>query len=607
MFNEEEFSRDSLHIVDSEQSPTFSDNVEEIDDDQGGDYSTRMEELLSDEEEDGDAQVDEDEGGFVYDGVDADQVTGDNYRDQLRDVLGPDDSELYYESEEQEVERSLLQESNSVKSDEPLHDVPRVAIQPDTSTPITDTLTMSSVPPSRVTSPAPNGFFTPFPKPFLHPNVSRLRSFTPRASPAPSPGSPTQAMNVISPSPSHFSEVSRTSSPSAGLKGLLTGHERERPTKASSILGEPATGALMVLTANGFICVGTDTGRVFVFDFKQTLKCICGSDSSALTVGPVSAVALSNDHTFVASGHTTGYIQLFDLKNPQVAARTVTPVTLTAVTSGRQEGHLPGSRIINISFVAGRHTAVISADEHGLSFYHSLGKVLFVEASDTIRIFGNYHGEDVPEANPTDPLSQQNALDHLSFRRRKRPRNTVLAMCTLPLGPLPHPTDAYQIVALLTPTKLVVVGLKPTPKTWLKVMRDEQQLPSDAGFRRRGCLAWFPSVQDSSTEKATDAKNAKNGKQPQRTPTHPILSYSWGSHVYLLRVYEQKIKQTVSNSRTGKTSEVEVGTLVFEETGKWTMDDAVLAIQWLNVNQLAIFTPSTLSVYDAPQGSSSFW
>jgi hypothetical protein len=265
--------------------------------------------------------------------------------------------------------------------------------------------------------------------------------------------------------------------------------------------------------------------------------------------------------------------------------------------------------------VAGRHTAVISADEHGLSFYHSLGKVLFVEASDTIRIFGNYHGEDVPEANPTDPLSQQNALDHLSFRRRRRPRNTVLAMCTLPLGPLPHPTDAYQIVALLTPTKLVVVGLKPTPKTWLKVMRDEQQLSSDAGFRRRGCLAWFPSVQDSSTEKATSAKNAKNGKQPQRTPTHPILSYSWGCHVYLLRVYEQKIKQTVSNSRTGKTSEVEVGTLVFEEAGKWMMDDAVLAIQWLNVNvsslrysvsvltclfrqQLAIFTASTLSVYD---------
>ncbi|KAG0704469.1 Golgi CORVET complex core vacuolar protein 8-domain-containing protein [Suillus ampliporus] len=477
---------------------------------------------------------------------------------------------------------------------------------------------MSSLPPSRVGSPAPNGPFAPFPKSFLHPNVSRLRSFTPRGSPAPSTGSPhAQAINSFSPSPSHFSEISRASSPSAGHKGLLIGHEREvfrwsslrsagsqfynqKPSKASTILGAPLTGAPMVLTANGFICVGTDKGRIFVFDFKQTLKCICGSDSSGSAVGSVSAIALSNDHTFVASGHSTGYIQLFDLKNPEVAARTVTPATLAAVTSGRQEGHLPGSRIINISFVAGRHTAVVSADEHGLSFYHSLGKVLFVEASDTIRIFGNYHGEDALEASisghPTDPLSQQNALDQPSFRRRRRPRNTVLAMSTLPLGPLPHPTDTYQVVALLTPTKLVIVGLKPTPKTWLKLMRDEEQL-SSPGYRRRGCLAWFPSVQDSSTEKMS-VKDARSGKQPRRPPTHPVLSYSWGSHVYLLRVYEQKTIQIVSNSRTGKSSEVEVGTLVFEEAGKWTMDDAVLAIQWLNVHQLALFTASTLSVYD---------
>lgn len=603
--------------LDLGQSPTLSGNEEEVEDDQAGDYSTRMEELLSDgDDEHGDAETDGDDGGFVYDGVDADQVTGENYRDQLRDVLGPDDS--YDDSEEQEVEQALLQESNSASNDLP-RDVPHVDIQLDVSASTSASLVMSSLPHSRVGSPAPSGPFLRLPKPFLHPNVSRLRSFTPKGSPAPSTGSPhAQAINSFSPSPSHFSEISRTSSPSTGNNGPLIGQEREvvrwtslrsagshlynqNPAKASSVLGDPITGAPMVMAANGFICVGTDKGRIFVFDFKQTLKCICGSDVSGSTVGPVSAVALSNDHTYVASGHTTGYIQLFNLKNPEVAARTVTPVTLTSVTSGRQEGHLPGSRIINISFVAGRHTAVVSADEHGLSFYHSLGKVLFVEASDTIRIFGNYHGEDAPEAgisgHPADPFSQQNALDRPSFRRRRRLRNTVLAMSTLPLGPLPHPTDAYQIATLLTPTKLVVVGLKPTPKTWLKIMRDEEQLSSPT-YRRRGCLAWFPSVQDSSAEKFDKTVGMKSGKQPRRTPTHPILSYSWGSHIYLLRVHEQKIKQTVLNSRTGKMNEMEVGTLVFEEAGKWMMDDAVLAIQWLNVNQIAIFTASALSIYD---------
>jgi hypothetical protein len=87
-----------------------------------------MEELLSDgDDEHGDAETDGDDGGFVYDGVDADQVTGENYRDQLRDVLGPDDS--YDDSEEQEVEQALLQESNSASNDLP-RDVPVSRVTP---------------------------------------------------------------------------------------------------------------------------------------------------------------------------------------------------------------------------------------------------------------------------------------------------------------------------------------------------------------------------------------------------------------------------------------------------------------------------------------------
>lgn len=96
----------------------FSDNEGESDDapdDAVGDYSTRFDELMSDGEEDGgrghgegaDEDEDEDEGGFVYSGVDADPTGG--YREQLRDVLGPDHEEDELE-EEQEVERSLVHE-----------------------------------------------------------------------------------------------------------------------------------------------------------------------------------------------------------------------------------------------------------------------------------------------------------------------------------------------------------------------------------------------------------------------------------------------------------------------------------------------------------------
>lgn len=85
----------------------FSDNEEAEDsNDHGGDYSTRFEELMSDEEHGSDhAGSDDDEEGFVYNGVDAEQ--GGSYKDQLRDVLGPDHEE---DGSEEEVERSLMQE-----------------------------------------------------------------------------------------------------------------------------------------------------------------------------------------------------------------------------------------------------------------------------------------------------------------------------------------------------------------------------------------------------------------------------------------------------------------------------------------------------------------
>ncbi|KAF8134645.1 Golgi CORVET complex core vacuolar protein 8-domain-containing protein [Boletus edulis] len=442
------------------------------------------------------------------------------------------------------------------------------------------------------------------PEPFLLPSVSRLRSYipkSPRSEPSYSLSDIPTPLGFASTS-SRISDISRSSTPGAG-KGTWRGHlkvEREvfrwtvlhnvgnqlygnRPSKAAIVLGASNLGSPTVLAANGLICVGTDVGRIFVFDFKQTPLAICGNDASASTVGSTSAVALSHDHTYLASGHVSGYIQIFDLKNPQVPARVVAPPSAEALLSGRQEGHVAGSRIVNVSFVAGRHTAIISADESGLAFYHSLGKVLFVEASDTIRILGNYPQELSHER--TTSVSTLNPPGARSFRRRK-PRNTLLSMATLPLGTVTHPTDAYQIVALLTANKLVIVGLKPSPKTWLKRTRPDDAELTFSG-RRRGTLAWFPS-----TGTPQGPKDGGNDK------THPTLAYSWGRSIRLLRVSETMVKRSVLNPRTNKTREVDTGTLVFEDAGNWTVNDAIVALQWLNVNQLLAFTAATLSVYD---------
>ena len=306
--------------------------------------------------------------------------------------------------------------------------------------------------------------------------------------------------------------------------------------------------------------------------------------------GAVTAVALSHDHTFVVSGHVTGYITLYNLKNPRNPVRSVPPTTLAAVSTGRKEGHLQGSKIINIGFVAGRHTAIVSADEHGLAFFHSLGKILFVEASDILRILGRYPDGSFPKTSLKTPLLSSSVpafSPAVNGHQQRKSRYTVLAMCPLPLGTAPHPTDAYQTVALLTPTKLVVVGLKPSPRTWFKCPREVDE---GGSWRSRskwiGSMAWFPCVIRSSQSGPEMAQPGLT-ESPQNQndfSTDPMLAYSWGSSLHIVKVVESRIKQVVKNLTTGKATEVEVGTLTYKRFGQWSADDDIISVQWLNVN-----------------------
>ncbi|KAI0084880.1 Golgi CORVET complex core vacuolar protein 8-domain-containing protein [Irpex rosettiformis] len=313
---------------------------------------------------------------------------------------------------------------------------------------------------------------------------------------------------------------------------------------------------------------------------------------SARSVGAVTALALSYDHTYVASGHASGHIQLFDVQSPKTPARFVPPTTLEAVASGREEGHLVGSRIVSVGFIAGRHTALVSADDSGLAFYHSLGKVLFVEATDTLRILGKYPDEEVQET-PVPGLSH---VYHPFRRRRMRKAHTILSMSPLPLGPSPHCTDTYQLIALLTPAKLVIVGLKPTPKTWYRAHREADE-DSLVKSRYKGILSWFPSIASGTIVQPTHQLNGK-ARTSQPEGMLPMLVYGWGNTLHLVRVSESKSPQDIKNPKTGKVNKVEVGRIVILEAGKWTVGGDVLALQWLNANQILVLTSVTLEVYD---------
>jgi vacuolar protein sorting-associated protein 8 len=439
----------------------------------------------------------------------------------------------------------------------------------------------------------------------------------------------------VSVSPSHFSAISRASSISnlpnhdgAYKESQNSSREAFRWAvlreigqqiyfpKANSVLGS-FHGLPTALSANGLICIGTDRGRVLVFDFKQQLKCVCGVDDAResngiscicllmsllpVSIGPVSALSLSRDHTFLAVGYASGDINLFDVSRPQTPARSVPPTSLAAVASGRKEGHIQGARISSICFVGARHTAIVSTDENGLAFYHSLGKVLFVEATDTLRILGKYPDQ-VGDMTPSDKVTRSakgsqpsmNGGEEVIPTNHPRPRpwkprkgSTILAMTSLPLGNSGHPIEGYNLVALLTSAKLVIVGLKPSPRTWFRRHRETANELSGSS-KWRGCLAWFPSIEPNSDSDGVSTSRHSNGKasvKPQHLGTRPILAYSWDRTLCLLRVSETIVRQTVRSTKNPeKTTVVEVGKVELEEVARWTTDADYLALQWLNIH-----------------------
>ncbi|KAL5523736.1 hypothetical protein ACEPAG_7909 [Sanghuangporus baumii] len=618
------------------------------DGDEQENYSSRMDDIFSEDGSDNrdtwdggnrnrdsageEEEEEEEEERFIYTGKDADLASG-GYHEQLKDVL--DENELSSEGDafERGTEFSeymhQMQESREVH--EHVHLVEAAPSEPSTST---SSAARSTESPPKMSLLNARGRSAAEIRPFLHPSISRLRSSLPngqqqRVTSTSSLGTVhVLGRDILTPSPSHFSSLSRTSSAS-NIKGIYSptsldekepeafrwttlqaiGEQiyRNAPEKASAVLGSPDLGSPTVLAANGLICIGTDTGRVFVFDFKQELKCICGNAETARYFGAVTALALSHDHTFVAVGHIRGHIQLFDINHPLAPSRTVAPTSLAAVRSGRQEGHILGSRIVALGFISGRHTAFVSADDQGLSFYHSLGKVLFMDANDCLRLLGKYPEEEPvmpsqitshrgPVNGSLTPSANGSATSRVTLQIQRKGA-TILSMDPLPLGTAEHPTDKYQLVAMLTPIKLVIVGLKPTPKTWYRRHREIDE-GSNVKSRWRGCSAWFPSVSATGDVASATRKNRNKQVNHEHLASSPLLAYSWGGTLFILRVLESRISQTVRNEKTGKMEKLDVGKVNFEEHGLFTLQSDILAIQWLNLNQIMLLTDASLDIFE---------
>lgn len=338
-----EDSAQNLHFSDSDEDDVAQNEDDAKEVDYSEHYSQQMSELFDDDENESadestsnilgnviesDDEDDEDDGEFVYTGVDS-STDPMPYRDQLRDVLGQEHEEGSPEEAKDLEPFGSEKEVSITIDDEPsvrlscllsiaqlrpmqehheMHEEVLSELSPSSLSP-----TGPMTPPSRMGSPAALLASPRLSRPFLHPNVSRLRSATPQmASPLALSDSLASSHSHLfegaSPSPSGFSSISRTSSvsnlrtASSAGGGATTGRtptevfrwselqiitkelypKAPASQKAMNVLGSSAFGSPTVLAANGLICIGLNDGRICVYDFKQTLKAVCGSEAKGV-------------------------------------------------------------------------------------------------------------------------------------------------------------------------------------------------------------------------------------------------------------------------------------------------------------------------------------
>lgn len=292
----------------------------------------------------------------------------------------------------------------------------------------------------------------------------------------------------------------------------------------------------------------------------------------------MTALALSPDHTYLAVGHAHGHIYLYQLDTTppppppakssrsssstapvgglSVPTRTALPVQLSAALAGKREGHLVGARIVHLGFVGKRHTAIVSGDEQGMAFYHSLGRVLGVDSTDILRVLGSYP---VPAQPPS--------LDPAAPRTKTPAPTTLYATSPLPLGS--HPSDAYQLCALVTPTKLVIVGLKPSPRTWFRKLRER---PTSA----------------SASSESLDGTGGGVWRTA-RAGVNPLLAYWWAGvvrfvSVRVVEVDDDGAATTRAVGKGGAGSADAVRRVEFPDAGRWEAEGLIHGVEWLNDN-----------------------
>ncbi|KAK5079844.1 Vacuolar protein sorting-associated protein 8 [Exophiala xenobiotica] len=364
-------------------------------------------------------------------------------------------------------------------------------------------------------------------------------------------------------SPAFLGPHSRHSSHASFARGSESGIEEDTQTpwevirwnklkrltgQAFSESGRRNFGSPTCLAVTDQIAIGTSKGLILVFDHHQNNKGIIGVGTKAAEAGPVTALAISADHTAIAAGHATGNIYTWEVARPGRPFLQIPALDSTQSEARKADGHVQGSAVLHIGFLGYRRTALVSADDKGMAFSHlaTRGTGALARTVRITRILGRY--PDVIVRKTDKPVK----------------KSSVLAFSPLPLGNVEQNTDSLGLVAMLTPYLLVIVSTTPIAQTQHKAARPKEIVAHSA---MTAALAWFPAIK----LKGSGAEASKNK-----------LAYAWSNMLNVLDVQE--------SPRDPEAPENKPIELQFPVRSRYESEEAIVAIQWLSRSVMAVLT-----------------
>ncbi|KAJ3036985.1 Vacuolar protein sorting-associated protein 8, partial [Rhizophlyctis rosea] len=304
------------------------------------------------------------------------------------------------------------------------------------------------------------------------------------------------------------------------------------------------------------IAIGTSRSLVAIYDFTQNLRIVLGDPMNAAQFGSVTSLAVSTDHTQLVCGYSFGAVCVWDAVKG-VPVRTVLPVRAEERNSGKRDGHGHGVPVIHVGFVGGKG-GVVSGDNQGHVFYHSVTRVMLMNTAVTTRV----HPASARLAYPTTIYALA-PLPHLHHR-------------------LPYPGDSLHLVALSTPYKLAIMSLKPL-QTQYKISWVRESKADVSAVRKAvamSCLCWWPAMKGRDGQSLSD----------------PLLAASCGPKLIVIRVSSVMPPR---NKRDSLSTPPIAGGLEFKVEGQVKTGSNIVSIQWLDEFTLScLHSTEEIVLYD---------